>query len=359
MNKKPLLLNQNLGKRDFASRKKDVDFKSNVMSIFGDNLDLSSTDKKILILTSLDDSEINFIGPHLVKRNIDYIRINAENFSDEFEFSFTLNDDQDFLFSFIYKGKKYNINDFDFIWVRHFELESFFFEKDLDPFLKKYLLGEWGTLFQSIYSIFDDKVITPTDKKITKPYQLIKAKAVGLNVPYTIITNSKTELESYFDDENGKIFAKALRHHSVNNEDGTVIDFYGRTFESLEKLLHENISASPVIYQTQIDKSNSVEYRINVFGKVIKSFIYENVTKDDWHFEDITDVKLSEKDIPETIKKKILQLFADLNLKVGTVDIIKLEDKWYFLEVNTAGDWRWLEKAAEVELEKYIPSIFE
>lgn len=48
--------------------------------------------------------------------------------------------------------------------------------------------------------------------------------------------------------ENGKILAKALRHHSVNNKDGTVIDFYGRTFESLEKLLHENISASPVIY---------------------------------------------------------------------------------------------------------------
>lgn len=360
MNKLPLLLNQDLGKRDFSSIKKDIDFKNNALRIYGDKISFQQMEKRVLIITSMDDTEVNVLGPKLIQNDIDYIRINAEDFRNYFDFSFSIYNglNQKEKNNIKVKSHSYDLDSIDYIWVRHFSSENFFFNDHLDYICRKYLVSEWTEVFDSIYSLYQEKLITPTNNRITKPKQLIYAKEVGLDIPNTIITNSRESLLDFFKNYNGKIFAKALRHHSFYNTDGTVIDFYGRTFEHVEMILLENIESAPVIYQEQIDKSNSTEYRINIFNGKISSFIYENVDSDDWHFEDITGLKMVKKDIPSTVKEKLFKLFKNLNLKVGTVDIINQEHRWYFLEINIGGDWKWLESASGEDITKDAIDLF-
>lgn len=86
-NKLPLLINQELGSRDFTVSNKDFDFKNNVFKNFRGNLTNFRLNKKNLIFTRQSGKEIDSIGPLLIKNDIDYIRINADNFLEEFEFS--------------------------------------------------------------------------------------------------------------------------------------------------------------------------------------------------------------------------------------------------------------------------------
>ncbi|ATF26391.1 ATP-grasp domain-containing protein [Brochothrix thermosphacta] len=359
MKNKPLLLNQIIGKRNLADNKKDLDFKNNILTIFKSRLETATFKRRLLILTSLDDAEINIIGPHLIKNKIDYLRLNCENFSDLFEFSIKIpNDSKKSETQFTYFNKTYTLNDFDYIWVRHFNDDNFFQFSDFDYILHKYLLVEWSELFYAICEIHPEKIVTPIQKKITKPLQLLEAKKMGFSIPRTIITNSATDLDHFFYGLKTKIFAKSLKHHSIYASDGSLLDFYGRTFDSLETLKKENIKAAPVIYQEQLPKDRSTEYRINIFGESISSFRYENVKNHDWHLEDITGIEMSEKKLPLDIQQKLLSLFEKLNLKIGTVDLIHCNHKWYFLEINLAGDWRWLEQAANTDLSQDISSFF-
>lgn len=136
------------------------------------------------------------------------------------------------------------------------------------------------------------------------------------------------------------------------------MDFYGRTFNTLDDIKQENIKAAPVIYQELLPKNKSVEYRVNVFGDKISSFKYINVQSDDWHFEDIRGIKMLEYKLPIDVQKKVFYLFKRLDLKIGTVDLIFYQNTWYFLEINLAGDWRWLEHAASTDFSKDVLSIF-
>lgn len=359
MKKTPLLLNQNIGSRDFSDRKIDMDFKNNFLKIFSNNNFNLDASLKILIFTSLDDSEINNLGPYLIKHNIDYIRVNGENFMDYFKFTLKISNaiDNNEL-SFTYFNKTYFVNDFDYIWVRRFSIDTFDFCENFTEIENKYFKIEWRDFFSALLELYPEKLLVPVYHGISKPRQLITAKKVGLKIPNTIITNSIDSIKDFFGNNSGKIFAKALKHHSIDNNDGTLTDFYGLTFSSVNEIEKENVQFAPVIYQNQIDKLSSKEFRVNVFKKYITSFTYENITEDDWHFEDINGIKMSEKKIPEDIQKKILDLFHELNLHIGTVDLIEHDDNWYFLEVNTGGDWKWLENSADVNLSEEIVQSF-
>lgn len=255
-NKLPLLINQELGNRDFTISNKDFDFKNNVLKSFGGNVANFIANKKILILTRQSDKEIDSIGPLLIKNDIDYIRINADSFFGNFEFSIKIpsegTDNSSITFKF--HGEVYDLNDFNFIWIRHFSEENFFIKHNLESMVKKYLTSEWGELFYALLELNFEKTLTPVCKIISKPLQLIEAKKVGLLIPETIITNSKKDFADYFQKYHGKIFAKALKHHSLYKEDGTVLDYYGRSFDSKNLTLLENMEFAPVIYQNLLDK---------------------------------------------------------------------------------------------------------
>lgn len=209
---KPLLLNQVIGKRDLSSHKNDLDFKNNMLKIFKNSLETSEFKKRILILTSLDDSEINILGPHFIKNKIDYLRINCENFSDFFDFSITIpNTSNKNEIHFTFFDTKYSLDEFDFIWIRHFNNENFFFFQNLEYTLHKYLLSEWTELFYSILELSSHKSLTPVRRQISKPLQLIEAKKSGFSIPHTIITNSKKDLDIFFRDFKTNFFRKSTK----------------------------------------------------------------------------------------------------------------------------------------------------
>lgn len=125
MNKKPLLLNQKLGKRNFLGNKVDRDFKNNAEIAFGDGIDKRQIKKRILIFTEFDDSEINNIGPYLVASGIDYVRVNAENFFTDNTFTIDYPENSDIRIHLKTKFQTVDLADFDYIWFRHFSANTF------------------------------------------------------------------------------------------------------------------------------------------------------------------------------------------------------------------------------------------
>lgn len=360
MNKKPLLLNQKLGKRNFLGNKVDRDFKNNAEIAFGDGIDKRQIKKRILIFTEFDDSEINNIGPYLVASGIDYVRVNAENFFTDNTFTIDYPENSDIRIHLKTKFQTVDLADFDYIWFRHFSANTFFSmnSEKFDKVTQLYIKQQWQIIINTIGLLFENKMVVPVNANyyISKPIQLKLARNVGFKIPDSLITNDLEEIQKHFQDK--KIFAKALFHHSVEAEPGILTDFYGRTFNNSDSLINEDIKSAPTIFQEGLNNKNVAEYRVSIFGDSLVAMKYLNVSEDDWHNEDITGIHLEPIEIPKQVEDKIRLFMDKSNLLIGTIDLLYSQHDWYFLEVNPAGDWRWIEAVTDYSFAPLVVNMF-
>lgn len=122
--KKPFLLNYQSETENLNEHQKDIDFKNNVRSIYKDNLEKESFEKTILIFARIDDPEIDYLGPYFIKNNINYIRIDAEYFLQDFFVDIDIANGNTSFFLY-YKDEKIDLKNVDAIWTRHFKPNAY------------------------------------------------------------------------------------------------------------------------------------------------------------------------------------------------------------------------------------------
>ena len=196
----------------------------------------------------------------------------------------------------------------------------------------------------------------PKSTKVDKFSNLRLAKDIGLEIPSSIITNSKKDLEDFFS-KHKEIITKPL-YETLNFKEKN--DFISFKTNKIEGLDINNLSHSffPSFFQAYIEKDIELRafYLEGEFHTIAIFSQLDPKTKIDFrnYNEDNPNRKVPYL-LPKEIEEKLEKLMKELNLNTGSIDLIKTPDKKYvFLEVNPTGQFGFVSKAGNYYLENKI-----
>ena len=310
----------------------------------------------ILIVTNSEDKTTDYVEEGLVERKINYLRINTDNFTNEFILHFKP------CFPEILKistKETFIIDDITKVWFRRPKAISIH-TKNIDAELYE---SEWPEAIQGVLAHI------PLDKWVNHPMyntyasykmeQLTRAISLNINVPDTIVTQSM-DLVNEFKSKHERIIVKPL---AVGFFEGQEEDAYIFTNKLKDEDLEDFslIQNCPTFFQQAIAPKTDV--RINVFGNKIFAIklVLKNADKIDIRRNNMDGVKYVETSVPEEEKVKLLSLIKSYNLQFAAVDyVIDNSGKWIFLEINPNGQWAWFDFHIDIDLrKKFIDFLLE
>jgi glutathione synthase/RimK-type ligase-like ATP-grasp enzyme len=191
-----------------------------------------------------------------------------------------------------------------------------------------------------------------------KLLQLATAKAVGLHIPETVVTNDAEQIRAAFHHFRGQMIAKPVRTGYVD---------YGfeqhaiYTSQVLEEHLEDLSGAhlSPSIFQPLIPKRADV--RATFVGASL--FVVEIDSQSDpaavvdWRKTENPALPHRVATLPQVVEERARDFMRRLGLAFGALDFIRTpEGDWVFLEVNPNGQWLWLDDMLNLGITEAIAS---
>lgn len=205
--------------------------------------------------------------------------------------------------------------------------------------------SEWNRVLYGFYSSLRFLVwLNPLQKSAladNKYYQLAIASEIGLIVPPFVSSNSLDNLKAFFI-QHGDCAFKMMSQDLYRSSDGTARGLYVNRLSVAELADFSNSGENPITLQKYIEKNYEVRYTIvdkSHFVCKIESQASER-TAIDWRRYDIPKTPHLSITPPTQIREKISALVERLGLNFGAIDfIVDQNDKWWFLEVNSNGQW--------------------
>ncbi|MCK8541357.1 hypothetical protein [Yersinia ruckeri] len=189
-----------------------------------------------------------------------------------------------------------------------------------------------------------------------KYFQSKIAKKIGLNQPEFITSNSKQDLTSFVATNPDSVI-KFMSQDMYISESGDLLGLY---VNKITPELLENFPSdceNPITLQKYINKKFEVRYTVieqEHFACAIDSQ-RSGKAKVDWRRYDLPNTPHWRIDAPQIIKEKVNSLMTLLNLRYGALDFIVDENNdWWFLEVNSAGQWLWIEDLSGMDISSSI-----
>lgn len=174
-----------------------------------------------------------------------------------------------------------------------------------------------------------------------KPVQLAQARACGLNVPATLVTNDPTAAAAFVS-QVGRAVYKPFHPAGITEHDThrvvyttpvTVVD------------IDESVRFTAHLFQAWVEKQ--YEVRLTVVDDALLAVRIDTegeAVSVDWRtdYDALTYTPLA--GVPATVREGVYALMARLRLRFGALDFIVSPDgRWWFLEVNPNGQWAWIE----------------
>ncbi|PTM22178.1 hypothetical protein DA798_07700 [Lactobacillus sp. PFC-70] len=346
---KPTLLALNESTKVEQLPRRNTDYKSNMIKIWGyNNLDWTGLQKYILVFTQMDDPEFDQIAPGLLSIGINYLRVNSENFLNNFRMKLTFKNKK-MVGTFSNEIESVNLQQVSGIWFRHFSLDNIVWPKSVDKVSRSYIKEQWETLFETLNHA-DTWIISPFEmtKKLPKPVQLGIAQQIGFKIPPTIITNDNAWLDTL----KLPLFLKAVRNHSIIVNSDRLKKVYGKTIYSPKSIKRGKMLLTPSIAQKYYKHNSITEVRVTAFGDNLIADQYVNVESDDWHNQGINGVEIKAYELPNNVEDMVKKVLAKAKVSIATVDLFQSNGYWYFLEINSVGDWKWLENKVKQPFSK-------
>lgn len=227
-------------------------------------------------------------------------------------------------------------------------------------FINLYIQNEKTILNTANRANFFEKSINKfSDNDIEKLHMLLLSKQIGIQVPNVLITNNREKVANFIK-KNKKVITKSLKHAStffyykgeyVQLSCGTVL---------VDDVVFNRYSKkfSVSFFQQYIEKKYEIRtFYMNGFFKSMAIFSQANEkTKVDFrNYDRLNPNRLVPYKLPSVLEGKLKILMDKLGLNSGSIDIIcSPNGKYYFLEVNPIGQFQWLSRHCNYNLEKLI-----
>jgi glutathione synthase/RimK-type ligase-like ATP-grasp enzyme len=233
------------------------------------------------------------------------------------------------------------------VWYRRVAFPAL---EEMDPTYRDHSQQESHKTLQSVFAAMHRALwVDPVPRVLQghhKVMQLEIAREVGLDIPDTLTTNDPVAARAFYDRHEGQIVTK-MTHSFAVYEDGDERVVFTTPVEAADLEVLADIRLCPMIFQEKISKL--VELRVTAIGD--RLFVASidasgsDIGKDDWRRDGHGLAgKFVEDEIPPELEKKLVEFMKRMGLIYGAIDIIRTPDgRHLFLEVNSAGEWGWIE----------------
>lgn len=246
------------------------------------------------------------------------------------------------------------------IWARRVYVELLLEEKSISNSDFQIWKGEWNKTLLGIYAFLEDKnwlnFYRDSYYAENKYRQFAVANKLGFQIPNFISSNDKVQLEQ-FARAHKSIVLKLMNQDFYKTDEGDFKGIYVNkiSIESLKDFKTEN--ENPITLQEYIEKDYEVRYTVvdgNHYVCKIESQ-KSNIANTDWRRYDLPNTPHSKIAPPIEIQDKINQFMSSFNLKYGAFDFIVTSDNiWFFLELNSMGQYLWIEDLSGLPISKGI-----
>ena len=312
--------------------------------------------KKVLILTYGEDPHANSVCNYLNEKNIDFFRIDTEKIIQEYNLTF----DSKNLNYLVKNDSREEIIDSSWnIWNRRL----------LDPdFIKKVPKNIEELIFEETERTWNGLLTSHDGKVINNPYnqlnannkinQLILASKNKENVyvPKTLVTNDSSRVRKFYEENNGNICFKLQKGIIVDSPEGYLTVYTNKVTE--EQMKNSNlISSHPCLFQEYIEKEFEVRIVSTEKENIGVAIDSQNskISKVDFRKYDFDNVKYSPIKIPQNVEKFCSNMLKHYGLNFGVFDFIfSKKGEYSFLELNSNGQWLWLEELSGQNITKIV-----
>jgi hypothetical protein len=294
----------------------------------------------ILLFSHKQDLATSKIEEKIKKAKNVYCRINADEFN---KLNLAIINGSN---TIIQNGIEIDLNNIKVSWYRN----GFLFEDNyknayiafsVKPDLLKFHLKELEYLNKYLFQKIENKPHfgSYTESDISKLLVLEKANNLGFNIPKTIVTTSKKQL-NYFD---GKIITKPI-YEGPKLIDG---EYLLRPFTTKVNIDDIEEEFFPSLFQEKIHAL--CELRIFFFGdKYFAASIHceEYDETVDWRYiwAENKKIELRKFELSDEFLINLKKLSADIGINTGSYDfIVNKEGDIFFLEVNPCGQFSFLD----------------
>ena len=177
-----------------------------------------------------------------------------------------------------------------------------------------------------------------------KLVQLRNARALGLQVPNTLITNCAESARAFVQRQPSIVKTVVSAGLQIGGSDRVIFT----TSIALDQLQMQNeLHQCPVIFQAAIAKS--YDLRVTLVGDLLfaAAIHVSNRTEDELDWRSIDDGRLTYEivHLDPDIVFKCRKLSTAFGLSYAAIDFVVSEDgRYFFLELNPSGQWGWLER---------------
>lgn len=249
------------------------------------------------------------------------------------------------------------------VWFRR----SFNIGKGISELLgKEYVEPSIGEIKRTMYGMLEGLRCFKMERYSTyrrldsKEEQLRIAHHHGLLVPDTCITNDPSELKAFIRRQDGPVITKMQHSFALYREQEEYVVFTNEMGpEHLDDL--ETLQYCPMTFQQKLEKK--LELRVTIVGNKIFAFSVDSQkianAGIDWRKEGAALLnEWQPYTLPESIQSRLLAFMDSYPLNYGAIDIILTpDDKYYFLEVNAAGEYFWLDRLCDHAISRHMAAV--
>jgi len=296
----------------------------------------------ILILSKPGDRDTDNVIEWLNFLNAPVIRINDEELMEgKCSFSYNI----DFVENSYFENsmQKVFLKDISVVWCRKFGfLDTYEKKLSLTRDLTDFLYNEFNALRDLILNLLENKKwLFKRNLWNSKLEVLNEAKRVGLNIPKTIITTERNNLNLFLKENNNFIITKPIHEAMHVQLPNSAISLSTKEIGNVKGL---NKCFSPSLFQEYVEKE--IELRVfYIMGKFYSMAIFSQSNPQtqldfrafDWNNPN----RFVPYQLPKSIEEKIDLLMKNLKINTGSIDLIKSRKNgdYYFLEVNPSGQF--------------------
>lgn len=318
--------------------------------------------KKVLIITHTKDNvSVDKVTEFINQAGGEAIRFNVDRYP------------VDYRLTSVYNGRtwqvllengqeSHSLDDITACWYRR----SFNLGTGLKEMLDKEYLGPTmlevkRTLFGMLESLpcFHIERYSVYRRLDSKEEQLRMAEKHGLKIPATCISNSPEHAKQFIDACEHVITKMQSSFAIYRGEHEHVVFTNELTSEHLHDL--DSLTLCPMTFQEKLEKK--LELRVTIVGKKIFAFSIDSQrvvnAKVDWRKEGASMIDdWQPYRLPAAIEAKLLSFMADYKMNYGAIDLILTpNDEYYFLEINAAGEYFWLDKLCDNEISRQLAGV--
>lgn len=220
------------------------------------------------------------------------------------------------------------------VWCRRY------FTPNFDPSLsdgcdRDFVRRQWTELLWGTVCAMGVPLVSDPHRQqaASKPLQLELARAAGMQVPDTLISNEADAVLEFVERHHGRVIHKTL---------AAAIDqlLFTKRWQASDREALGTLELAPAIFQQQVGGRREV--RVTVVGERIFAAEFELGNAVDGRLD--IDVEFVPHTLPESVRQQLLGLLDALQLRYATVDLrIDENGDYVFLELNPQGQFLYME----------------